>query len=242
MPFNKIKIPQFLFKIFSLWVFISATLLISYIIFIEWVWQGWYYIIWSLCAGGVIYKYHIQIKNKLTKWNFPTIFKYVIIIYSMVLTEEILASTLNHLSEGWDSTIYIARIGQFWALNILAFSGMIWGSYLVLSKIQFTRIEMFCVFGIFGQISEHLIYRLIFIPDERIAAFVLIPLNFVVYGIIFLPAIFLIEDNKRKNMPSFLRYPLVFFVIFVISIPFITLLEQSRIAYPDLFPPRHMVR
>lgn len=222
------------------WTILSATLLSGYLIFAEWIWQGWYYLIWPIGAGGIIWRYRNQIKPTLANWRIPPILKYVLLVYAMVLLEEILAATLNHLPEGYSASLHLKRITQFWALNILAFSGMAWGSYLIFARYQFTRIQMFCVMGAYGQISEHLLSRLLN-PAEAIAAFTLIPLTFWTYGIIFLPAIFIIEDAPRNSLKSF-HFPLAVGVIFLTSIPFIVTLDFTRSAYPDLFPPHHMIR
>lgn len=222
------------------WTFISAILLVGYLTFAEWIWQGWYYVVWPLVAGTLVWRFRNPIKTTLTNWQIPPILKYVLIVYAIVLIEEVLAATLNHLSEGYAVSLHLKRIAQFWALNILAFSGMAWGGYLIFARYQFTRIHMFCLMGLYGQISEQLLVRL-FNPAEAVAAFVLIPLTFWTYGIIFMPAILAIEDKPRKPLKLF-HFPLAIGVIFLASIPFIMTLDITRSAYPDLFPPRHMIR
>ncbi len=117
---------------------------------------------------------------------------------------------------------------------------MAWGGYLIFARTQFTRLQMFCVMGVYGQISEQLLSRL-FNPAEAIAAFTLIPLTFWTYGIIFLPTIFTVEDKSRKPLKPF-HFPLAIGVIFLTSIPFIMTLDVIRSAHPDLFPPRNMIR
>ena len=230
-----------LFYVLLVWTIVSAVLLLSYVLFVEWVWQAWYYVLWPVLGGGLVWRYWLPLKRVIDVWSLAPILKYVLIVYGMVSAEEVLASLLNHLSEGFYFPLYIKRIGQFWALNLLAFSGVAWGSYLVFSRVYFSRIEMFCVLGMFGQISEHLIYRLLFVPGEKLAAFVLLPLNFWVYGAIFLPAFFVIEGLPRKVMRAYWRYPLVFMVIVACGMPFIGFLDWSRALVPSLYPPRNFV-
>lgn len=223
------------------WTALSAFFLAGYLLFVEWVWQGWYYFIWPVLSGGIIWRYHFPMRSTLLALPWPVVLKYVGLVYVMVMAEEVLAASLNHLSEGFYFPLYIQRIGQFWALNLLAFSGMAWGTYFVFSRVYFSRIEMFCVLGMFGQVSEHLVYRLLFVPDERIAAFVLMPLNFWVYGLIFLPAFFVLEDNPRKRMRVLWRYPIVFFAIVICSVPFIVFLDWSRGIVSEIYPPRAFI-
>lgn len=234
------SINSFLMRALILWTGVSAVLLVVYLLAFDWIWQGWYYVTWPTCAGGLLWHHRDRLKKALTQWRLPVIIKYILLVYGMVLIEEILAGTLNHLSEGFDISIYFTRIGQFWLLNLLAFSGMGWGSYLVFSRVKFSLIEMFFIFGLFGQYAEGLIFKL-FDPEQVISALVLMPLNLWVYGVIFLPAILLIEGNAQKHMRAIFRYPLVFVVILLASIPFIVTLDQSREAYPELYPPRHMI-
>lgn len=158
----------------------------------------------------------------------------------MVLTEEVFAATFNHLSEGFEYHIYFARVGQFWMLNILAFSGIIWGSYAVYSRYKCTVFEMFCTVGLFGQISERLVFKL-FEKGEAIAAITLMPLNFLIYGTMFWPMLILLKGKGDVAIPAYIRAPLTLLVIFVVSIPFVAILDWSRAIWPNVYPPRHFV-
>ncbi len=224
-----------------LWTLLSVVAIILYVSLIEWIWPAWYYIIWPSCAGGILYMYGARIKVCVVNFKLHSAIKYVLLVYMMVIIEETLASTVNHLSEGYSPALHIQRIGQFWAFNILAFSGLAWGSYLVFSRIRFSLVEMFTFFGLFGLIYEGLLYKVFFVSDQSIAALALVPLNFWVYGLIFLPALFVVEDKKRKNMRYIQRFSLVLASIVLFTLPFSIILEHSRELYPDLYPPRHMI-
>jgi len=222
------------------WLLLSGLLLITYVIFFEWIWQVWHYLVWPLVAGGLIWKYQDTIKATFLKSPLPTVLLFVLLGYGAVLIEEVFAALLNHLSEGFFLPLYLKRVSQFWALNVLAFSGIIWGGYIVFSRWQFSRTEMFSIIGLFGQFSERLLFEL-FTVDRALAAFTLMPWNFLIYGTMFLPAILLLEDKQRKPCSRFISYPMAFMVIFLMSIPFIGLLEWSRELMPELYPPRKFV-
>jgi len=222
------------------WLLLSGLLLITYVLFFEWIWQAWHYLVWPLVAGGLIWKYQNTIKATLLKSQLPTLLLFILLGYGAVLIEETLAALLNHLSEGFFLPLYLKRVTQFWALNVLAFSGIIWGGYIVFSRWQFSRMEMFCIIGLFGQFSERLLFEL-FTPEKALAALTLMPWNFLIYGTMFLPAILLLEDKKRKTCSKFICYPMAFMLIFLMSIPFIGLLEWSRELMPELYPPRKFV-
>lgn len=231
---------KFLQGLLLSWLAVSGVLLVTYVLFFEWIWQAWHYLVWPSVAGGLIWKYQHTIKATLSTIQLPTLLKFVLLGYGLVLIEETLAALLNHLSEGFSLTLYLKRVGQFWALNVLAFSGIIWGGYIVFSRWQYSRKEMFCIIGLFGQFSERLLFFL-FTPEKTIAALTLIPWNFLIYGTMFLPAIFLLEDKKRKTRSKLTRYSTAFIVIFIVSIPFVAFLEWSRELFPEVYPPRKFV-
>ena len=67
----------------------------------------------------------------------------------MVLFEEIYAAFANHLNEGFSLPVFGVRVLQFWAFNIIAFSGLILAFYILFSRIRYSFKEMFFLSGFF---------------------------------------------------------------------------------------------
>lgn len=232
-----------IFYIFLAWSGIAAVLLMAYLIFAQWVWQGWYYIVWPICAGGILWRWRERIKRALLGWSWPPLPKYILIVYIMVVTEEILAATFNHLSEGYDPALHLVRIGQFCLFNVLAFSGAILATGFMFTRYRFSFVQMFCVVGLFGQFSEKLVFHLFSGAENAIAALVLMPLNFWIYGIIFMPALLLAEGcDGRKDMHWGMRFPLLIFLMFAGSVIFVSVLMYSRSVSPELYPPYKFIQ
>jgi hypothetical protein len=156
----------------------------------------------------------------------------------MVLLEEILAALFNHLTEGFSWGLYIERIGQFWALNVLAFTGFIIGWYLVQRWLSFTYAEVFCVAGVWGLYAEH---TYVFVILSPIIFFVLAPLNILTYGLIISPATLSLSERGQRQLHPALRYLLTYGIIFACSLIPILILQILRAHFPDAFPPRKFV-
>lgn len=193
-----------------------------------------YYVVWIGGFGGVLFYYRKKIEAKLRGWKAPALAKFLLLGYGAVLLEEIFAALANNFSEGFSFPLYILRIGQFWAFNILAFTGFIIGWYLLYKHINFSKREVFYLAGIWGLYAEHTYASLLTNPLGFILFFA--P-TMLAYGVISMPAVMSIESGTRiiKPLP---KYLLTFAVLFVCTILPLLLLLTLRESHPGFFPPR----
>jgi hypothetical protein len=196
-----------------------------------------YLIIWVWIIGGFVFWRREKLQQILRAWSLQPVYKFFLLAFGAVLLEEIFAAFINHLTEGFELGLYVARVGQFWALNILAFTGFIVGWYITLKYVRFSWREIIFIGGLWGLYAERTYTLAITNP----VAFFLFALPTVLtYGVILLPA-YLSLPPGRYTLSPVLRYPLVFAVVFVLSIlPFI-LLTTLREHFPVFFPPRTFI-
>ena len=169
----------------------------------------------------------------------PSWKRYIVSAYGMVLLEEALAALINNLNEGFSWEVYGTRILQFWALNLLAFSGLILGALFLVRKQWMTKNEMIVFASIFGLYAEHQL-ALIFV--NPIAVLVYAPIVVAIYYSIFTPALTLLtEPDSIRNMHRALRYAIAIVVVFVCTTPFIATLSYLRAQHPLAFPPCSMI-
>jgi hypothetical protein len=171
--------------------------------------------------------------------DFPGFLKFMVLGYLMVLIEEVFAALVNHLSEGFFWPLFLLRIGQFWALNLFAFTGFFVGWYLLARFIGYSRVEMFFLGGCFGLYSERVVFLL---PQGQLLQFILFaPLIIFTYGLILTPAVLSLGESGKPRLIWLLRYPLAFLAPFLCSIPPLVLLNLLRGNFPDWFPPRKFI-
>jgi hypothetical protein len=199
-----------------------------------------YYHIILICIGIPMWFYRHQLSRHLHQWSWPPFIKFSILGYGMVLLEEIVAAFANHLSEGFSPSLFLLRIGQFWAFNVLAFTGLILGWYWLLQRVPYSLQEYFILAGIFGLYSEK---TYLFLVSNPIAFVLTAPLNIAVYGIILSPARLSISDidKPRRRFSGPWRYPLAFFIPFIASILPVLILMILRSHIPELFPPTKFI-
>lgn len=195
-----------------------------------------YYVALFVLAGVPLWLRREQIGRALRAWGVPPLPRYLVLGYGMVLFEEILAASFNHVLEGFDLAGLPLRIGQFWALNVLAFTGWIWGWYLLRKWFTYTPREAFFLSGIWGLFAEHTVQ---FGP----VIFLLIaPLNILTYGLILSPAMLSLPPRPARRAPVVVRYPLTFVIPLLASLAPILLLTVLRAHFPGWFPPCSMVQ
>ena len=197
-----------------------------------------YYSIWILVFGSLIWYFREPIKKELRAWSIHPLIKFLLLVYGMVLLEEIFASFSLHLKEGFNILIYPQRIGQFWALNIIAFTGLAFALYFILKKINYSDTEIFFLAGVWGLYAEHTLMAIIGNPLAFIMYF---PLVVFTYGIIITPALWSLEQRGNKNINLILKYPLTLLVIFIFSVIPLVILTTLRNHFPMFFPPRTLV-
>lgn len=197
---------------------------------------------WTIVIGGLggfIYWKKDAITQYLQSIRLPSFFKFILLGYGVVLLEEILAAFTNNLTEGFSFSLYIVRIGQFWAFNILAFTGFIIGWYFLYRYLRYTRREMFFLAGGWGLYAEHVIPGIFGNP---IGYTLLILPTIMTYGIMITPSMLSMEKTGEKVVHPILKYILTYAVIFVCSIIPMAILLWLRGLHPELFPPTNFIQ
>lgn len=156
----------------------------------------------------------------------------------MVLFEEIFAAFFNHLTDGFSMSLLMQRIFQFWAFNILAFTGFVIDWYFLITRFRYSDSEVFFLAGVFGLFSEGAISAVF---SEPLAVLMFAPLIIYVYGLILTPAMLSIQDRGVKDVRRLFKYALTIPVIYFFSIvPFIVL-SSLRTNFPTMFPPENFI-
>ena len=156
----------------------------------------------------------------------------------MVLFEEIFAALSNHLSEGFQLLVFIERIGQFWALNIFAFTGFIVAWYVLLSRVAYTNREVFYLSGAWAIFAEH-VYRALFTNPP---AFLLIAaLEILTYGLLITPAMLSMAPRGQRHIPRLWKYLITYVLLWACSLVPVGMLILLRTHFAYLFPPRQFI-
>lgn len=192
-----------------------------------------------LCGtlGAVLWFRWDWMQRLLREWPGRPFIKFVLIGYVTVLYEEVIAAFVNHLAEGFSIMLYLLRIGQFWALNIFAFTGFIIGWYFLLRRYQYTYREVFYLAGLWGLYAEGIFRHL----ASPLGMVMLIGPTIVIYGIIAMPMALSLPPGNGRQLASYKRYPLTFAVIFACSLLPVLVLSALRTQFPEAFPPTSMI-
>jgi len=221
-------------KLMMGWLVLGFIFWIFYLAAVEFKYQFIYYLFIILFVGIPIWIYRERIKYSLRNWKRGNLAKFLILGYGFVLFEEIFAALFNHLSEGFNPVLYLGRIGQFWALNIIIFTGFYLGWYFLLKKFQYSYTEIFFTAGTWGLIAERVIYNLFSNP---LYVLFLAPVMIFVYGIMITFPMLSIPLEGRRRLNPFLKFLLSLLVIFIFSVVPLLLLQLLRTNFPWAFPP-----
>lgn len=195
---------------------------------------GYYLTLFAL-VGVPLWLRRERIAAVLSHWQLPRFARFLVLGYAMVLLEEIFAAIFNHLLEPpFRPELLLIRVGQFWAFNVLAFTGLIWGWFFLQTRIGYSRREQFFLIGLWGVYAEHTYLAL---AGNVLAFFLVAPLNIFAYGIILSPAMLSQADSTTRRFPRIVRYGLAFILPFFASIPTIIVLMVLRTQHPGWFPP-----
>ena len=194
--------------------------------------MGLYYVLWIGGVGAFIWKKRETIGDKLKAWSLSEKYKFLLLGCGAVLLEEMLASFSIHLSPALTLGSYLHFVTQFWATNIFALAGFIIGWYLLLSRFEYSRKEVFILAGIFGLYAEKIFLYLLVSPLPGIL--LILPTVFT-YGIIIFPAFLSLKRENKKILPKYMSYPLGVFVPFIVSIPFVIIVVHLMKLYPTYF-------
>lgn len=200
---------------------------------------AFYYVVWIGGFGGLLWNYRAAVEKALQRWALHPLLKFLLLGYGAVLLEEILAAFSNNLTEGFSLPLFLLRISQFWAFNILAFTGLIVGWYVLLRYVRFSRREVFYLSGAWGVYAEHLYVHAFTNPIAF--ACLLLPTIFT-YGVIMAPAMMSVRSSGTQTFPAFIKYCIAFTTIFTCSLLPTGLLLYLRASYPGIFPPETFIQ
>lgn len=173
--------------------------------------------------------------NTLTA-RYPIALVYFVSAYFMVLFEETLAALTWSLIEGFSLGLFIVRIGQFWAFNVIVFSGVIIGMYMCNRFRLLGKKELFVLIALFGTYAEHL-----YTQGSPVVFFVYAPIVMLIYYLIFSPAITVLPLREIRTIHPFFRYMCSLIIVGIISLPFVIVLAELRKNNPHYFPPCAMI-
>lgn len=168
----------------------------------------------------------------------PPVLSYFPLAYGMVLTEELYAALVNNIDEGYNTSLYLVRIGQFWTFNLLAFSGVIIALFLLHHFRLMRRAELTVLASLFGIYAEHA-YQYLF--TNPIVFVVYAPVTVFIYYLIFIPALSVLPLGGVRAIHPLLRYLISIVLIIALSIPFVLVIERLRTLHPSYFPPCAMI-
>lgn len=197
-----------------------------------------YYVLWTGLFGCWLWRTRIPLGAQLKTWRLHPFLKFVILGYGAVLAEEIIAALANNISEGFSFSLYLTRIGQFWAFNVFAFTGFILGWYVLLKNFSYTARETFYLAGAWGLFSEG-IYR--FVLANPVAAFMMAAPTVLTYGLILAPASLSMNKSGKRTLPFPWKLPLTYGLIFALSLAPMFALTHLREQHPQLFPPEKFI-
>lgn len=231
---SELNVKPWLEKCIFICLIVSLVFWAFFMLLVDFIEQFLYFYIWLIGVGVPVWHYRKQLREQLQKWSAYPMIKFIFLGYIMVLLEEIFAALLNNISEGFSLNLWFIRILQFWAFNILAFSGFIFGWYYLTKKYFYTTTEAFFVSGIWGIYSEG-IYTQIFI-NPLAFIFTAVPMIYA-YGLILYPSLLSIKRHESKKPNLIIKYILTYVIIFLFSLIPLVLLLRLRSTFPFLFPP-----
>ena len=161
----------------------------------------------------------------------PVVLRVLALGYGAVLAEETLVGTLYALAEGITPALWAARVGQFVAFNLLAFSGVIWGlgiAYMAWPGLRRWHLVLAGGWGLFAEGT------LAMYAQNPIAALALTPTNICIYTIILAPL--MVSLPKREGAFRWWQVPATWALCLALSIAPVAGLMQLRAAYPAAFP------
>ncbi len=168
-------------------------------------------------------------------WIIP----FLIVMYGMVLFEEVIAALVNNLIEGFDASLFIIRIQQFWWFNIFAFSPIIL-SILVFYYLRFFSKRQLLIWGaIYWIVWEWIAMTIITNP---ILFAVYAPIVIYIYYLILRPGMYFLPEDQEKNLRTGLGKYIYAIIIWAILVSFFSsILGSLREKYPERFPPCEMI-
>ena len=216
------------------WAIIGLVFWGLYISFVTYIPQFLYFFIWTAGMGTVVWLSRDRLEKHLGTIRLGARTRFVLLGYGMVLAEEVLAAFVNNLSEGFTPALFMVRVLQFWAFNLLAFTGWILTWAWMSRSLGFSLRERFYLSGLFGLYAEKTIYEVFSNP---LAFLFTAPLEMLTYGLILTPAQLSVESHGSMKSLRLVRYLTALVLPILVAIPFILVLTVLRSHFPWAFPP-----
>lgn len=197
--------------------------------------QFLYFTVLCLGFGPVFWRYRAAIRSALHRWIDHRFLRYMLVGYLMVLGEETFAAFFNHVDEGFDLSLLLIRLQQFWTFNVIAFTPMLVGFYILSRRFDYSYGQIAVSTAILGQLYEG---TLVYIVGNPLAFVLFVPLNVTVYILIFSPAYFglpTVPENERTR--SVCKIALAVGVIFGLVMITSVLMAGIKALEPGIFPP-----
>ena len=221
-------------KLVLAWAIIGFVFWGAYNAFVSYMPQFLYFYIWTAGAGTLVWLSRSPLEKRVRAIKLGQRTRFILLGYGMVLAEEVVAAFANNLSEGFTPQLFALRVLQFWAFNLLAFTGWILTWTWMSRSLAFSMKERFYLSGLFGLYAEKTIYYLFSNP---LAFFFTAPLEMLTYGLILAPAQLSVESHGGMKTLRLLRYLTALLLPILVSVPFIVLLTVLRSDFPWVFPP-----
>jgi len=154
--------------------------------------------------------------------------------YGAVLVEEIIVAFVHTLGGTFTLPDFLSQVQQFWAFNILAFTGFIIAWYILTRRFSYSIRDIFIVAGVWGLFSEHIFANALSYPVA--AALLVLPVMYS-YFFIAAPAVVSTPVPTAKTISKPLLYVVSLAIILACSIIPVLVLQQVRERVPRIFPP-----
>jgi hypothetical protein len=200
--------------------------------------QFLYFYIWTAGVGTLVWLSRDGLEKRVKGIRLGEKKRFVLLGYAMVLAEEIVAAFVNNLSEGFTPQLFAIRVLQFWAFNLLAFTGWILTWMWMSRSLGFSMRERFYLSGLFGLYAEKTIYYLFSNP---LAFFFTAPLELLTYGLILTPAQLSVTSYGGMKSLRLVRYIVALALPILVSVPFVLVLTILRSHFPWAFPPLNFI-
>jgi len=197
------------------------------------------YCIWIILVGFPLWRYREKIEERLLFWDINVFVKFITLLLCMVLGLGIVEGVFAYLTYSTSTQYLLKGAAQFVAYGVCTYAGLGLGWYLLLRKIQYSKLEVVLLVGLFGLFADGVGAKILSNPFSGIA---LILPTMCLYAITLAPSIMSFpKKEKLKQIPIFIRHLSGFIVPIIISLPFLALLAALRLFFPDYFPPVGLV-
>ena len=191
----------------------------------------------TMCVLGVLV-YHgdrgVRFAAGLQGLPGPILLRAVLLGYAAVVFEETLVGTSFALAEGFTTAVWLARVGQFIAFNLFAFTGAILGLAFATYRLPGLSRWHLLIAGGWGIFAER--SYMIFLGNP-IAGVLIAGPNIAVYSIILAPLVLSIPGHDAMGKGRGWWAPFAAWALMLLlSLPAVAVLIWLRATYPQAFP------